>query len=58
MDAEGQLLPLPPQKGQRGKCPRSWRAIAIRNVAIEWGLCRSGRRRSPSRTEVRRRLRG
>ena len=32
-----------PQKGQQGSCRGRWRAMPRRSVAIEWGLCRSGR---------------
>jgi hypothetical protein len=34
-----------PQQGQQGSCRSNRRARMIRNVAIEWGLCRSGRAR-------------
>ena len=40
------------QKGQRESCLSRWRAMAMRSVAIEWGLCRSGRTRRASRPEV------
>jgi len=49
---------LTPQKGQWDNCPINWRARVILNVAIDWGLCRSGRTRRPSRAEVRRLFRG
>ena len=47
-----------PQNGQQGRCCSRQRATTMRRVAIEWGLCRSGRTRRPARAEVRRRLRG
>src|SRR4051812_41190372 len=46
------------QKGQCGSWVRRERAILIRRVAIEVGLCRSARTRRTARLEVGRRLRG
>jgi hypothetical protein len=43
-----------PQKGQPGSCPRIWRAMAMRSVAMEAGLCRSERTGRAARLEVRR----
>jgi hypothetical protein len=43
-----------PQKGQCGSCRSSRRASAMRSVAIEIGLCRSGRTRRAARAQVRR----
>jgi hypothetical protein len=45
-----------PQKGQRGSSPSRWRAITVLKVVIEYGLCRSGRRRRTARPEAFRRL--
>jgi hypothetical protein len=42
-----------PQKGQRESCASSTRAIFIRRVVMEAGLCRSGRTRT-ARSEGRR----
>jgi hypothetical protein len=44
-----------PQKGQWGSWASSSRAIVILKVAIEFGLCRSGRTRRAARPEGRRR---
>ena len=44
-----------PQNGQCGSCLSSRRASAMRSVAIECGLCRSGRTRRPAWAELRRR---
>jgi hypothetical protein len=46
------------QKGQWGSWVRRKRAILIRRVAIEAGLCRSARARRTARLEVKRKLRG
>ena len=46
------------QKGQCGSWVRRKRAILIRRVAIEAGLCRSARARRAARLEVGRKLRG
>jgi len=46
------------QKGQCGSWVRRKRAILIRRVAIESGLCRSARMRRAARFEVQRKLRG
>ena len=58
VDAEDEPLPRVPQKGQCGRHPSSWRARTIRSVAMEAGLCLSGRTRRATRAEVRRRLWG
>jgi len=42
-----------PQQGQCGSCRSSRRARIIRSVAIEYGLCRSGRMRRSAGAEVR-----
>jgi hypothetical protein len=44
-----------PQNGQRATCRSRWRAIMMRRVAMEQGLCRSGRTRAAG-PEVRRQL--
>jgi hypothetical protein len=46
------------QSGQCGSWVRRKRAILIRRVAIEAGLCRSARARRTARLEVKRKLRG
>src|SRR4051812_34906823 len=46
------------QKGQCGSWVRRKRAILIRRVATEAGLCRSARTRRTARLEVKRKLRG
>jgi hypothetical protein len=45
-----------PQKGHCGSCPSSSRARIALSVAIDVGLCRSGRVRRAARPEVRRRF--
>jgi DNA invertase Pin-like site-specific DNA recombinase len=45
-------------KGQHGSCCTRNRAILIRSVAIEWGLCRWARTLRPPRPEVGRYLGG
>ena len=42
-----------PQKGHHGSCARRCRAMVMRRVVIDCGLCRSGRTRA-ARPEVRR----
>src|SRR5258708_6164548 len=41
-----------PQKGQWGSCCIRWRAIWMRRVAIDAGLCRSALPRGTARTEA------